>query len=184
MRKAGVLSAVLASIAMLVPCSLAGAAPQVSFSERLAPVPGFAPSGNVIGAGADLRIEYAISGSEYGGFPPPLIGLRLFLPEDLGVELGGFKTCPSSTLLELREPAMCPRGSAAGQPGSVDLVAPDGATRISEQADCCPSSASATHSRCSCRPGAPPRWTRRSAASSTAPAPGPAPGRCSKSRCR
>ena len=37
-------------------------------------------TGNILGAGAALQVQYTINGTEYGGFPPPLIGVNFFTP--------------------------------------------------------------------------------------------------------
>ena len=44
------------------------------------PIPGFPGTGNIKGAGAAVQAEYTISGTEYGGYPPPVEGINFYLP--------------------------------------------------------------------------------------------------------
>ena len=54
----------------------ATAAPTVRLKARAVPIPNFRHTGNILGAGAAVQAELTISGTEYGGFPPPLIGVN------------------------------------------------------------------------------------------------------------
>jgi hypothetical protein len=76
----------------------ASAAPTVEFRARSEPIAGFPGTGNLAGAGEALEIEYAIAGTEYGGFPPPTTGFNLYLPAGTRVYPLGFPTCPDYTL--------------------------------------------------------------------------------------
>ena len=51
----------------------ASAAPTFMFKVTALPIPGFPHTGDILGAGAVIQGEGTISGTEYGGFPPPLI---------------------------------------------------------------------------------------------------------------
>jgi hypothetical protein len=82
------------------------------------PIPGFPGTGYVLGHGAALKAEYEISGTEYNGFPAPLIGATFFLPRGTKLNPSAFPTCPRATLEPAGAgPRGCPRGSSAGPPG-------------------------------------------------------------------
>jgi hypothetical protein len=94
------------------------ATPVVTFKAEPVPIPGFPHTGFILGAGTALEAEYKISGTEYGGFPPPLIGVNFFLPAGVVLHPSGFPTCPTATLEPFGPgPRHCPEGSAAGPPG-------------------------------------------------------------------
>src|SRR5262249_31052498 len=67
----------------------ASAAPRVTFKAQAVPIPGFRHTGNIAGAGAAVKAEYTISGTEYGGFPPPLIGVTFYLPSGVKLHTSG-----------------------------------------------------------------------------------------------
>jgi hypothetical protein len=95
------------------------AAPQVRFRAAVVPVVGFPDTGNMLRAGAAVRIEYTISGTESrGGVPQPLTGVNLYLPTGFRVHPAGIATC-SVQMLEMDGPRGCPPGSAAGPAGQV-----------------------------------------------------------------
>ena len=78
---------------------------------------------------------YTISGTEYGGFPPPLIGVTFYLPSGVKLHPKGFPACPASTLEPTgRGPSACPRGSAAGPVGKVLGIVSFGNQRVTEEA--------------------------------------------------
>jgi hypothetical protein len=110
------LAATLAVGLALAP--LAAATPTVTFKAKPVPIPGYPHTGFILGAGTALEAEYHISGTEYGGFPPPLIGVTFYLPAGVVLHPQGFPTCPTSTLEPSGPgPAHCPPGSAAGPAG-------------------------------------------------------------------
>ena len=39
------------------------------FKAKAVPIPGFPHTGNILGAGAALKLEYTITGTEYDGLP-------------------------------------------------------------------------------------------------------------------
>jgi hypothetical protein len=123
---------VLLLLATLALPAATSAAPAVSVVGRAVPIPGFPHTGNYFGAGAAVRAEIAISGTEYGGFPPPLIGVNVYLPAGVKLNSQAFPTCPLRTIVDEREPSKCPRGSAAGPPGKVFGVVSFGGTRVKE----------------------------------------------------
>ena len=122
------LAAVLAALALCLPAlglaPGAGAVPTVRFKAEPLPIPGYPHTGFIRGAGAALLAEYVISGTEYGGFPPPLIHVDFYLPEGVQLHPQGFPTCPTSTLEPSgRGPKACPKGSAAGSGSASGFVA-------------------------------------------------------------
>lgn len=131
MRKTITLLAVAATAA-LGSAQAASAAPTVKLKARAVPIPGFRHTGNILGAGAAVQAEFTISGTEYGGFPPPLIGVNFYLPRGAKIHAAGFKTCSKATL-EQAGPARCPRGSAAGPVGHAFGVVSFGTERVREE---------------------------------------------------
>ena len=113
----------------------AGAVPRVTFKAKPVPIPGFPHTGFIRGAGTALEAEYQISGTEYGGFPPPLIHVNFYLPKGVVLHPQGFPTCPPATLEPNgRGPKACPAGSSAGPPGSVTGVVAFGHEIVPETA--------------------------------------------------
>ncbi len=134
MARAFASTMMVALTATFVLPSLAGATPTVSFKARAVPIKGFKHTGNIRGAGAAVKAEYRISGTEYGGFPPPLIGVNVYLPAGTVLHRKGFRTCPPSTLEPSgRGPKHCPARSRAGR-GRVDGYVAFGASVVAETA--------------------------------------------------
>jgi hypothetical protein len=107
-------------IALLLLAGDALAAPKVTVKGAAVPIPGFPHTGNIYGAGAAVKSEVTISGTEYGGFPPPLIHVNVFLPKGTRLHPAGFPTCPVATLEPSGPgPSACPKGSKAGPVGHV-----------------------------------------------------------------
>jgi hypothetical protein len=123
---------VVLGLAMLALPDLAPALPTVIAKGRAVPIPGFPHTGNYFGAGAAVQTEIAISGSEYVGFPPPLIGISVYLPTGVRLHPQAFPTCPVKAIIEEKEPRDCPKGSAAGPPGKVYGVVAFGTERVKE----------------------------------------------------
>ena len=96
----------------------AAALPRVTFKVVPLPLPGFRHTGYILGSGAALRAEYTVSGVEYLGAPPPIIGVHFYLPAGTTLHPAGFPTCGRAAL-EKQGPSACPRGSAAGPIGRV-----------------------------------------------------------------
>jgi hypothetical protein len=106
--------------ALLALAAPASATPTVKIKASAIPIPGFPHTGNIYGAGAAVKSEVTISGTEYGGFPPPLIGVNVYLPKFTKLHTAGFPTCPVATLEPSGPgPAHCPKGSKAGPVGHV-----------------------------------------------------------------
>ena len=85
-------------LAALAAASLAEAKPTVRFKALPVPITGFPHTGYILGAGAALEAEYKISGTEYGGFPPPVIGINVYFPKGTALHTPGFPTCPKTEL--------------------------------------------------------------------------------------
>ena len=86
---------VLAATALIGP-GVALAVPNVTIEAKIVPIPGFPHSGDKLGAGAAVESRVTISGTEYGGYPPPLIGVNVFLPSGTKLHPQGFPSCPDS----------------------------------------------------------------------------------------
>ncbi len=112
----------------------ATATPTVSFKLRAVPIPGFAHTGNFLGAGTDVKLDLTIGGSEYFDSPPPLIGGRFYVPGGAVVHSEGFPTCPEARLLA-DGPSVCPKGSKAGPIGSLLGTITFGRQRVDETAE-------------------------------------------------
>jgi hypothetical protein len=113
----------------------ASAAPKVTLKAEAVPIKGFPHTGNIFGAGAAVKTEYTISGTEYGGFPAPLIGVTFYLPSGVKLHTSGFPTCPVSALEPSgRGPTACPKGSAAGPAGRVLGIVAFGKELVPEEA--------------------------------------------------
>jgi hypothetical protein len=107
---------VLASVALVSFVPLAAAAPAVTFKAVAVPIPGFPGTGNILGAGAEVETEATVTGTEYGGFPSPLVLFTIASPAGTRVDADGFATC-TQTVLEADGPQGCPKKSSAGPVG-------------------------------------------------------------------
>ena len=93
MRRASTCLALLGCLAALGLPAAASAAPAVTLVARAVPIPGFPHTGNILGAGAALKLEFKIKGSEYDeGHPPPLIGVNVRFPTGSKLHPQGFPT--------------------------------------------------------------------------------------------
>jgi hypothetical protein len=125
---------VVVGIAVLAIADAATAAPTVKIRGRAVPIPGFPHTGNIYGAGAAVKAEVEISGTEYGGFPPPLIGVNVFFPKGTKLHPAGFPTCAKSNLEPAgKGPSACPKGSSAGPVGHALGVVSFGKERVPEE---------------------------------------------------
>jgi hypothetical protein len=130
MRRISTCLAVL-GLAVLGLSASASAAPTVTLKAVAVPITGFPGTGNILGAGAAVQAEYTISGTEYGGFPPPLIGVTFFLPAGSKLHPQGFVTCAPS-VLEKGGWKPCPKKSAAGPRGEAQGIVSFGTERVKE----------------------------------------------------
>ncbi len=129
LRRWELLAAVFA--ALMLPAT-ASAAPTVTAKGKAVPIPGFPHTGNILGAGAAVHAEVRISGKEYEGFPPPLIGISVYLPVGVKIDTRDFPTCAPDVILVQREPLKCPKGSSAGPVGKARGVVEFGSERVEE----------------------------------------------------
>ena len=122
------------NVALMAVPAFASALPAVTFKSKAVSISGFPGTGNKLGAGAADQAEFTISGTEYLGSPPPLIGVNVYLP--LGVQLhpNGFPTCDASTIENLG-PSACPKGAAAGPVGKAIGFVTFGGERVEETAE-------------------------------------------------
>jgi hypothetical protein len=130
MRRAPIFTAA-ASIALLALTGVASALPTVQFKAEAVPIPHFRGTGNILGAGAAVQAEYQITGTEYLGSPPPIIGVNFYLPKGSKLHTSGFPTCSKATL-EQFGPVQCRKGSAAGPTGKVLGYVTLGGERVEE----------------------------------------------------
>ena len=133
MSRRAIVPAVVLVLAVACLPAAASAAPTVTFKARAVPIPGFRGTGNILGAGAALQVQYTISGTEYGGFPPPLIGVNFFTPAGTRLHPRGFATC-SPAALQNRGPGACPRRSRVTLSGTALGVVSFGSERVQERA--------------------------------------------------
>ena len=122
--------ALLGGAGALLPAG-ALALPTVKLKVEPLPIPGYSHTGYILGAGAVLQVEYSISGKEYGGYPPPLIGIHFYLPSGAKVHSAGFPTCATTTLEQVGARG-CPAGSAAGPVGHARGVVAFANERVEE----------------------------------------------------
>jgi hypothetical protein len=133
MRRASTVLAVFGLALLAVPAA-ASAAPTVKFKSQAVPISGYKETGNILGAGTALKTEYEISGTEYFGSPPPIIGINFYLPSHTKLHTRGFPTC-NEEVLRLKGPIGCPKGSEAGPIGSVLGYVTFGGERVEETAE-------------------------------------------------
>jgi hypothetical protein len=112
---------------------LAAAAPTVTFKAKAVPIAGFRGTGNILGAGAALEVQYTIRGTEYAGFPPPLIGVNFYTPAGTTINSRSFVAC-APTVLQNMGPAGCPHKSRVTISGSALGVVSFGNERVDERA--------------------------------------------------
>src|SRR5579875_712259 len=120
--------------AMLAATATASAVPTVKFKSKAVPIPHFHHTGNILGAGAALATEYQISGTEYFGSPPPIIGINFYLPAHTVLHQNGFPTC-SEEVVRNKGPIGCPKASQAGPIGTVLGYVTLGGERVEETAE-------------------------------------------------
>ena len=132
MLRRAIASAVVLGLGVLALASTASAAPTVTFKAQAVPIPGFRGTGNILGAGAALQVQYTIAGTEYGGFPPPLIGVNFYMPAGTRLHPRGFATCSPGALQNMG-PSACPRHSRVTLAGTALGVVSFGSERVQER---------------------------------------------------
>ena len=135
-RRASTCAAVIGLALVVLPGS-AAAAPTLAFKMKVVPIPGFPDTGNILGAGADVVLEYAIGGTEYFNSPPPLIAANFYVPTGVVLNVGAFPSCPETTLLGAG-PGACPRSSSLGEVGKATGDVTFGGERVGESAELVP----------------------------------------------
>ncbi|HSY40306.1 MAG TPA: hypothetical protein VLA79_12280 [Polyangia bacterium] len=73
-----------------------------------------------------------IAGTEYGGFPSPLVGMKIYAPSGVEVSSKGFGSC-APEVLEADGPSRCPQSSRAGPTGEGLGVVSFGGERVNEK---------------------------------------------------
>jgi hypothetical protein len=134
MRRASTCLAVLGLAALALP-GVASAAPKVTFTAKAVPIPGYPHTGNILGAGAALQSEFKISGTEYGGYPAPLVGVNVSLPTGSKLHTSGFPTCTKEVLEKEGAPACVKKKASAGPVGRALGVVAFGTTRVPEETE-------------------------------------------------
>jgi hypothetical protein len=119
-------------LALLALPTVASAAPTVTFKARAVPIPGFPHTGDILGAGAAVKFEWTIKGTEYGGFPAPLIGVNTFFPAGTKINPNGFLTCSPTALKNIGAKA-CPAKSKLTTAGEANGVVSFGNERVEEK---------------------------------------------------
>jgi hypothetical protein len=112
-------------------CGVALGVPQVKLRVKPVPIAGFPHTGDFLNAGTAVEAEYQIKGTEYGGFPPPLIGVNFYSPAGIKLVTKGFVTCSPATL-ESKGPEGCAKKSQASPKGEVRGVVAFGGERVRE----------------------------------------------------
>jgi len=133
-RRAAVCGLILL-LAVSALSATATAAPTVKLKVEPVPIAGYPGTGYILGHGTALEADYTIEGTEYNGFPAPLIGVSFFLPRGTRLHAAAFPTCPIAVLEPSgKGPAACPPGSAAGPAGRVLGVVAFGGELVPEEA--------------------------------------------------
>lgn len=133
MRRASTCLAVLGLALLAIP-SAASAAPTVTFKAKAVPIPGFPHTGNILGAGTAVEAEFHITGTEYLGSPPPLIGVNFYLPKGAKLHTTGFPSCAPAKIEQVG-PSACPKGSKAGPIGTALGFVSLGGERVHESTE-------------------------------------------------
>lgn len=110
---------------------VASAVPQVKLRVKPVPIAGFPHTGDFLNAGTAVEAEYQIKGTEYGGFPPPLVGVNFYSPAGIKLITKGFTTCSPATL-EAKGAEGCSKKSVASPKGVVNGVVAFGGERVRE----------------------------------------------------
>ncbi len=131
-RRMSVCLAVLGLVVLGLSVS-ASASPTITFKIKALPIPGFPGTGNILGAGAVIQGEGTVSGTEYGGSPPPVTEIKFYAPTGVKLHPQGFASC-SSAILESHEVQRCPKQSIAGPKGFAVGVVSFGGDRVKETA--------------------------------------------------
>jgi hypothetical protein len=121
----------VASLALFAGAGIASALPTVSFQLRAVPIPGFPHTGNILGAGADAKLNFVIGGSEYFGDAPPIMGANFYAPAGAAAHVDGWPTCSEATLANIG-PSGCAKSAKAGSIGTIVGYVTFGSERVEE----------------------------------------------------
>ena len=121
MRRGLLLLLSLGSLLVFAP--VASAAPTVTFAPEVS-------SGGLGGLGS-VNATLHVAGTEYGGFPTPVVGIVLRLPSGTTLNAGNHSTCSKMTLEQVG-PSGCQKTSAAGPVGHAHAIVSFGAERVEE----------------------------------------------------
>jgi hypothetical protein len=110
MRRASTCVAILGLLVFAL-TGVASAAPTVTLKGEAIKIPGFPHTGDILGAGADVEFEVKVSGTEYGGFPPPVMGFNAYFPKGTKINPKPFATCSTKLVVEELTPEKCPKAS-------------------------------------------------------------------------
>jgi hypothetical protein len=147
----GIARSVLACIVLLVIArpAIASAEPTASIKHfRVQAVPISKPgggtwlnTGNCLGCGAALELEYEIEGSGYGATPhmpqggiPPISQVNLYFPAETKLHPVGFGSCTEATLKNIG-PSGCPVSSIASPIGNMLGEVTFGEERVPEESE-------------------------------------------------
>lgn len=119
-------------VALLAFTASVSATPMATLKVTPVPIPGFPRTGDILGAGAEVRAQVTIAGTEYAGSPSPLTGFALYAPSGFTVNPKGFVPC-APAVLEAGGAAECPRRSRAGPVGEGLGVVSFGSERVQEK---------------------------------------------------
>jgi hypothetical protein len=147
MRRASTCLAVLGLVLLGLPAVAAAeeTASITKFKSKAVPIPkpggGVWPeTGNILGAGAAVEVEYEFSGAGYApsakhpeGGIPPLAQINFYLPAGVKLHPGGFVTC-TEAILEREGAHGCPTKSQATPIGSALGEVYFGTERVPEEA--------------------------------------------------
>ena len=104
----------------------------MTFQTSPIPIPGFQGTGDILGAGAEVEVRVTISGTEYGGFPSPLVGMTLYAPSGVKVATRGLAAVrPPSSKPTVHRDAR--ESSRAGPTGEGLGVVSFGGERVNEK---------------------------------------------------
>ncbi len=121
--------------------TLAVARPAVTLNVEAVPIPinlsnphsaTYMGTGDILGAPLAMEAEVTITGTEYGGSPSPLTGVKFYIPAGVKVHPQGFATCSEATLKE-QGASGCPKKSFAGALGEATGVVSFGESRVHEK---------------------------------------------------
>lgn len=129
MRRASTYLALLGLAVLGLPAA-AAAVPTVTFKPTIIPIPKYKGTGNFLGAGAGVRAQFTINGTEStGGVPSQLRKVVVDLPTGTRINAKPFSHCDASTL-EASGPEGCSKGSIASPIGGARVEAPIGGTTV------------------------------------------------------